>query len=120
MAIKPDLPSISDDLATARPRPNLRALRPREEITDSAVEANSRSIGEHWGASTRLPRPEEETPLTSVRLDLPEYVDRQLRLKCVNEGGSKAYYVLRALAKDGFAINEKDLRLDRRRRGKLR
>jgi hypothetical protein len=120
MAAKPGLPPIDDELAPRRPRPNLRTLRPRDEIPDSAVEANSRSIGEQWGASTRLVQPEEETPLSSVRLDLPEYVDRQLKLKCASEGGSKAYYILRALAKDGFEIKEKDLKLDRRRRGKRR
>jgi hypothetical protein len=120
MATKPELPPITDDLAPARPRPNLRTLRPRDDIPDSDIEANSRSMGEQWGASTRLPQPEMETPLTSVRLDLPNYVDHQLKLKCVNEGGSKAYYILKALAKDGFQINERDIQPDRRRRGKIR
>jgi hypothetical protein len=106
MATKPALPPITDDLAPARPRPNLRTLRPRDDIPDSDIEANSRSMGEQWGASTRL--------------DLPNYVDHQLKLKCVNEGGSKAYYILKALAKDGFQINERDIQPDRRRRGKIR
>jgi len=117
MATKPELPSIDDELVQSRPRPNLSKLRPRDDLSDSAVEANTRAIGEQWGASTRLTVPEEETPLSSVRLDLPEYVDRQLKLKIAQDGGSKAYYILRALAKDGFEVNEKDLRLDRRKRG---
>jgi hypothetical protein len=45
---------------------------------------------------------------------------RQLKLKCVMDGGAKAYYILKALARDGFEINKEDLRLDRRRRKKFR
>jgi hypothetical protein len=118
MATKVELPSIAEELAAPRPRVNLKTLRSRDDISDSTVDANSRAIGEQWGASTRLPAVEQMTPLTSVRLDLPDYVDRQLKLRCVTEGGSKAYYILKALANDGFDIKEKDLRFDRRKRGK--
>jgi hypothetical protein len=55
-----------------------------------------------------------ETPLASVRLDLPDYVALQLKQKCVVEGGVKAYYILKALAKDGFKIRPEDIRPDRR------
>jgi hypothetical protein len=120
MAAKRELPSIDDELIQPRLRPNLANLRPRDEITDDAVESNSRVLGEHWGASTRLsPSPSEErTLLASVRLDLPEYVDRQLKLKIAQEGGTKAHYVLKGLATIGFDVHEKDLCLDRRKRGR--
>jgi hypothetical protein len=118
MAAKVELPSIAEELATPKPRVNLRTLRPRDDIPDTTVDANSKVIGEQWGASTRLPAQEQVTPLISVRLDLPDYVDRQLKLKCVTDGGSKAYYILKALAHDGFDINEADLKFDRRKRGK--
>jgi hypothetical protein len=118
MATKVELPSITAELAAPRPRVNLKTLRPREGISDSVVDANSREIGGQWGASTRLQTLDQTTPLTSVRLDLPDYVDHQLKLKCVTDGGSKAYYILKALAKDGFDINETDLKFDRRKRGK--
>jgi hypothetical protein len=91
-----------------------------DDISDIATKSNSRSLVEGRRASTRLPRPEAETPIASVRIDLPEYVDRQLKLKCVMDGGAKAYYILKALARDGFEINKEDLRLDRRRRKKFR
>jgi hypothetical protein len=116
MAVKPDLPSVVGEIAP-RQRPNLAGLRPRDDLADSTVEANSRSMGAQWGASTRLPEPEEETPLSSVRLDLPEYVDKQLKLKIAESGGTKAHYILKALAKDGWEVHEKDLKLDRRKRG---
>ena len=118
MATKPELPSIDDELVQPRPRPNLTNLRPRDDLPDSAIEANSRSIGQQWGASTRLPQPEEEeTPLASIRTDIPEYVDKQLKLKIAEEGGTKAHYILRGLSAIGFKVDEKDLRLDRRKRG---
>ncbi|MGA8906026.1 MAG: hypothetical protein WB524_00290 [Acidobacteriaceae bacterium] len=118
MATKTQLPPIDEELTPPRPRLNLRNLRPRDALPDETVEANSRTMGESWGASTQLLQPEEQTPLTSVRLDLPEYVDRQLKLKVATEGGTKAFYILKALASDGFHIRDIDLRLDRRRRGK--
>jgi hypothetical protein len=128
MASKPELPSIEAELAPPRPRPDLKSLRPRDILPDAAVEANSRAMGETWGASTRLPPPElpgeqegeQQTGLTSVRLDLPEYVDRQLKLKVATEGGTKAFYILKALAGDGFQVLPADLRLDRRKRGRQR
>ena len=110
MAMKPDLPSIDDELVQPRPRPSFTNLRPRDDLTDSAIEANSRSIGQQWGASTRLPQPEEETPLASIRTDIPEYVDKQLKLKIVEEGGTKAYYILKGLSAIGFKVDGKDLR----------
>lgn len=118
MATKTELPPIDEELSPPRPRLNLRSLRPRDGLPDEAVDANSRMMGESWGASTQLPHQEEQTPLTSVRLDLPEYVDRQLKLKVATEGGTKAFYILKALAKDGFHIRERDLKLDRRKRGR--
>jgi|ERR1700721_1172714 hypothetical protein len=118
MATKTELPPIDEELTPPRSRLNLRNLRPRDDLSDETVEANSRAMGESWGASTKLPQPEEQTPLTSVRLDLPDYVDRQLKLKVATEGGTKAFYILKALARDGFQIRDTDLRLDRRKRGR--
>jgi hypothetical protein len=116
MATKP-LPPIDAELVQPRPRPNLANLRPREEISDSAIEANPRSIGGQWRASTQLPQPEEETPLASIRIDIPEYVDKQLKLRIVEDGGTKAHYMLKGLAAIGFIVNDIDLKLDRRKRG---
>jgi hypothetical protein len=48
-----------------------------------------------------------ETPLASGAV--------QLKHKCVVEGGVKAYYILKALAKDGFKIRPENIKLDRRR-----
>jgi hypothetical protein len=117
MASKPELPSMAGELAQPRARPNLAAMRSREEVPDSIVEANSRVIGTQWVASTRLPEPEPETILSSIRLDIPDYVDKQLKLRIVEDGGTKAHYILKGLAAIGFNVNEIDLKLDRRKRG---
>jgi hypothetical protein len=123
MAKKPEeLPSIDDDLAlpAAPPvqRPDLSALRSSADVPDEAVRANSRSIGEKWGATTRIPTPQPTTPLESLRIDVPDYLARELRVRCAEQKLTNAYIVMKALAKDGFHIDEKDLVIDRYKRGK--
>src|SRR5580704_3118113 len=113
MAKKPEeLPSIDDDLAVpteAVRRPDLSSLRSSAAIPDEAVRANSRSIGEKWGATTRVPTAVPATPLESLRIDVPDYLARELRVRCAEEKLTNAYIVMKALAKDGFHIDEKDL-----------
>jgi hypothetical protein len=123
MAIKPEqLPSVDDDLALpAEPsgqRPNLAALKSSGEIPDEAIRANSRSIGEKWGASTRIPTPPPTTPLESLRIDVPDYLARELRVRCAEQKVTNAYLVMKALMKEGFHVDGKDLVTDRYKRGK--
>src|ERR1051326_3869349 len=123
MAKKPEeLPSIDDALtvppAAAVRRPDLSSLRSSAAVPDEAVRANSRSIGEKWGATTRIPTPVPATPLESLRIDVPDYLARELRVRCAEEKLTNAYIVMKALAKDGFHIDEKDLVVDRYKRGK--
>ena len=122
MAVKPEaLPSVDNDLTIPvepPPRPNLAALRSSPHVADETVRANSRAIGEKWGASTRIPAPPPTTPLESLRIDVPDYLARELRVKCAEMKVTNAYLVMKALAKDGFHIDEKDLVPDRYRRGK--
>lgn len=116
------LPSVDDDLAlpTEPPaqRPNLAALRSSVDVPDEAVRENSRAIGAKWGASTRLPVEASTTPLESLRIDVPDYLARELRVRCAEQKVTNAYLVMLALAKDGFHIDEKDLVRDRYKRGK--
>jgi hypothetical protein len=85
-------------------------------VSDERVEIAAKELGASWGASTRIQSPTTQTPMTSVRLDLPEYVDKMLKLKVAQEGGTKAFYILQALAKVGWDIHEEDIKPDRRRR----
>ena len=54
MAAKPELPSALEELEQQPARLNLKSLPSRAEIPDSTIEQNSRSLGQQWGANTRL------------------------------------------------------------------
>jgi len=117
MATKPEeLPSLDDDL-TVKPSAPPR-LRPRAIISDDQVQANSRVLGETWGASTQVRQAEPLTPLEPLRIDVPEYLARELRVKCAEHKVTIAYLVMSALRKDGFHIEAKDLVKDRYKRGR--
>jgi hypothetical protein len=117
---KSALPSIDSELAAApRQRLNLKGLKPREPMADEAVEANSRAIGEKWGASTQLPPAEEAAPelapVTSIRGYIPQYLDDELSVKAAERRVTKTFLILEALAKAGYRLDEADLVEDRRR-----
>jgi hypothetical protein len=117
MSDKPNL--LADEIQQARkPRVDVK-LPARRDLPDEAVEARSRAIGEKWGSATQIvPKVAPETPLESLRLDVPDYLARQLRIRCAEEKVTTAYLVMKALAKDGFEIDERDLVPDRYRRKK--
>jgi hypothetical protein len=116
---KAALPPIDGDLTPApRQRVDLKGLKPREPIADEAVEANSRVIGEKWGASTQLPRPEvpvPAAPVTSIRGYIPQYLDDELAMKAAGRRVTKTFLIMEALAKAGYRVDEVDLVQDRRR-----
>ena len=115
------LPSIADDIRPPSKKIALN-LKPREDVSDEDVAARSREIGEKWGASTQiapappLPEPSKPAaPLTSVRFDAPDYLDRELSVRAAEQGVTKTYLILRALGDAGFRLDEIDLVKDRRR-----
>jgi hypothetical protein len=115
------LPSIADEIRPPTKKVALN-LKPREDLSDEDVAARSREIGERWGASTQIapassaPEPQQPTaPLTSVRFDAPDYLDRELAVRAAEQGVTKTYLILRALSDAGFRLNEVDLVKDRRR-----
>jgi hypothetical protein len=117
MASKPEeLPSLDDDL-TVKPSVPPR-LRPRAVMSDDQVQANSRVLGETWGASTQVRQAEVLTPLEPLRIDVPEYLARELRVKCAEHKVTIAYLVMSALRREGFHIEDKDLVKDRYKRGR--
>jgi hypothetical protein len=119
MATKQELPSVDAELSVpTEPRPNLKAIKSNSGISDEAVQANSRVLGEQWGASARIPASRPATPMESLRLDLPMYLVRALRVKCAEDKVTNAYLVMKALAKDGWHIEDEDLVTDRYKRGK--
>src|SRR4051794_41718713 len=99
MATKPEeLPSLDEDLTPAPARPaNPPRLRPRAVIPDDQVQANSRVLGEQWGAATQIRPQEPLTPLEPLRVDVPEYLARELRVRCAEDKVTIAYLVCRLL-----------------------
>ena len=118
MTAKPELPSIAAELAPRR-RVDLKALRPAG-IDDDAVERNSRALGSEWGASTSLASPEEATPLASLRIVVPDYLDRALARDAAEQRVTKQYLVMKALQGAGYQIAEADLVEDKRKVKKRR
>ena len=119
---KAALPPIEDLAPAPRPRLDLRGLKPRAPLDDAEVEANSRALGARWGASTSLdaPAPVPEapppaTPLASLRLEIPAYLDQALTLQAAQERVTKAFLVMTALARAGYAVAPGDLVPDRRK-----
>ena len=92
---KEALPSIGDDLAP-RKRVDLKSIK-SADVDDAAVAENSRKLGTEWGAQTSLsPTPEPEierpkVPLASLRIEVPDYLDRELALKAVDQRVTKQY-----------------------------
>ena len=116
---KSPFPSIESELAPApRQRLDLKGFKPRAPLADEAIEANSRAIGEKWGASTQLPQvavPPATAPVRSIRGYIPDYLDDELAMKSAERRVTKTFLVMEALAKAGYRIEEADLVQDRRR-----
>ena len=116
-----DFPPIKDELRQAAKTRLDVSLKPRPELPDEAIAANSRVIGERYGSATSLPPapvvepPKPTAPLTSVRFDCPEYLDKALSVKAAEEGVTKTYLILQALGQAGYRLDEVDLVKDRRR-----
>lgn len=113
------LPPIDDELTQApRRRIDLRGFHHRNPIDDAAVETNSRTLGERWGASTSV-RPDDAavpaTPIASLRLEIPDYLDHELTLAAAQQRVTKGFLVMSALAKAGYRIEANDLVPDRRK-----
>ena len=112
-----DFPPIGDEL---RPKPRLKR---HEDLpaTDAEIEANSRQLGEKWGASTRI-EPEVETPppapVVSIRGYIPDYLDQEMAMKSAERRVTKTFLIMEALAKAGYRVDEVDMVQDRRKKPK--
>ncbi len=114
MNTKATLPPLDDDLAAPR-RVNLRAIQSPTQTDDATVDENSRTLGGRWGAQTSLATPRSKTPLASLRIEVPEYLDRELALKAVEQRVTKQFLVVQALRDAGFHVDLVDLVADKRK-----
>jgi hypothetical protein len=126
---KAALPSIGDELAP-RKRVDLKSIK-SADVDDAEVTENSRKLGTEWGAQTSLtptPEPEAErpkveaerpkVPLASLRIEVPDYLDRELALKAVDQRVTKQYLVMKALQAAGYKLDDADLVEDKRKQKK--
>jgi hypothetical protein len=117
------LPPIDEELRAERKRLDLKALRPKGDADDATIEENSRLLGTEWGASTSLQRaqppasatPVVRTPLASLRIEVPTYLDNELTQKAAAQRVTKQYLVLTALRHAGYRIDDADLVADKRK-----
>ena len=113
-----DFPSLKDEL-----RPRARLKRHMDNpVTDEQIEANSRLMGEKWGAATSIPAPEPPpAPLArvvSIRGYIPHYLDDELARTAAERRVTKTFLIMEALAKAGYRVDEHDMVQDRRKRQK--
>ncbi len=112
-----DFPPISDEL-----RPKARLKRHDANIaSDADIEANSRRIGEKWGAATRLDQEREPialAPVVSIRGYIPDYLDREMAMKAAERNVTKTFLIMESLAKAGFRVDPADMIQDRRKKPK--
>jgi hypothetical protein len=110
---KQDLPSIQDELQP-RKRVDLKSIRSSQLADDTVVE-NSKRLGADWGAQTSIEQPIERGPIASLRIEVPEYLDRELAFKAVELRTTKQYLVIKALQEAGYRVEDVDLVEDRRK-----
>jgi hypothetical protein len=110
-----EFPSLKDEL---RPRTKLKK-HDDSPLTDEAIDANSRQIGQKWGATTTPPVPEPEAApvarVVSIRGYIPHYLDDELTIRAATQRVTKTFLILDALKKAGYHVEESDLIQDRRR-----
>lgn len=119
-----DFPSLKNEL---RPRPKLKR-HADVPASDEEIEANSRTLGEKWGAATSLPYPPppaaavvpvpEPVRVVSIRGYIPHYLDDELTRTAAHRRVTKTFLIMEALAKAGYRVDEVDLVQDRRKKDK--
>lgn len=125
-----DFPPLDDEL---RPRARLKKHADAVPATDEEIEANSRLMGEKWGASTSVAAPPPFAaapapppppalpplaPVTSIRGYIPQYLDNELAVKAAERRVTKTFLIMEALEKAGYHVEENDMVQDRRKRPK--
>ena len=95
------------DLPDLDLRPDLK--RVRRDVQDIDIEGASRKLRQEWLEGGR-------TELSSLRIEVPKYVQVLLGHAAAERSVTKQYLILEALRKAGYEINEEDLVEDKRRK----
>ncbi len=111
------LPDISDEITTAA-KPKVNTNLAARMIPEDTITEGAKVIGEKWHSATQLPIREpkkERSPMMNARFECPLYLDKQISRLAVEEGVTKSFIILRALANGGLDVKEQDLNRDRRK-----
>lgn len=126
-----EIPPATDELLAAGQRRvgegrlNLRTLKPAGP-DDAETERHVEEITHTYGAHAQIPPAGRPAPApvalpphrrryASFRIDLPEYLDQELTLRSAHERVTKAYLIMDALRRAGYAVKPEDLVSDRRK-----
>ncbi len=104
------LPRIDDELEPKK-RVDLRSIRPNGG-DDATIDENSRRLAGEWLGG-------QKTPLASLRIEVPEYLDRELAMRAAERRVTKQYLVMQALRDAGYRVEEQDLVTDKRKKRKV-
>ena len=112
-------------------RLNLRGLKPAGG-DDAETERHAEEITHRYGGHAQIPpggtaavAPVTAAPIAepasvrtryaSFRVDLPEYLDEELRMRAAIERATKTYLIIEALQRAGYRVKPEDLIADRRK-----
>jgi hypothetical protein len=135
-----DIPPATDELLAAGQRKlgegrlNLRSLKPAG-IGDAETERHAEQITHRYGGHAQIPPggPESvtragaaaisavptlasgRTRYASFRVDLPDYLDEELRMRSARDRATKTYLIMEALHRAGYTVKPEDLVADRRK-----
>src|SRR4051812_31174680 len=88
-------------------RPDLKRIR--RDVPDETVEVAGRKLRQEWLDGGR-------TELSSLRIEVPKYVQVMLGHAAAERSVTKQYLILEALMKAGYPIKEEDIVEDKRRK----
>jgi hypothetical protein len=132
-----EIPPATDELLAAGQRKlgegrlDLRGLKPAG-ADDAETERHAEEITHRYGGHAQIPpggtatvAPAAAAPITgpspartryaSFRVDLPDYLDEELRMRAATGHATKTYLIIEALHRAGYTVKPEDLIEDRRK-----
>ena len=100
--------------AQPKPKPEFSALdlpKPDEKTLDDYTKERGAPVL----VRSASPKPKPAGKLAYLRLDIPDYLAKALRVHAAEQDCSVRYLVLKALAADGWTVDDGDMGKGRRR-----
>ncbi|MCC0057743.1 MAG: hypothetical protein H6886_00545 [Hyphomicrobiaceae bacterium] len=94
--------------AQPKPKPEFSALdlpKPDEKTIDSYTKERGAPVL----VRSASPKPKPTSKLAYLRLDIPDYLAKALRVRAAEEGCTVRYLALKALKADGWEVHDDDI-----------